>query len=77
MICPILFSKFSDILPVFSCARATGNLRSIGFEVNILSQVQLETLPTRAKSKTLAFPCVDFNRIILLLQALRANFRTS
>ena len=77
MICPILFSKFLDVLPVFTCARATVNLQSIGFEVNIFSQVQLETLPTRAKSKKLGFPCVDFNRIVLVLKALRANFRPS
>ena len=29
MICPILFNKFSDILPAFTCASAIGNLWSI------------------------------------------------
>ena len=77
MMCPISFSKFSDGLPVFACARPTGNLRSIGFGVNILSQVQLETLPTGAKSMKRVFPCVEFNRFILLLEALTTNFRPS
>ena len=37
MICLISFSKFSYVLPAFTCARAIGNLRSISLEVNILS----------------------------------------
>ena len=37
MICLILFSKFSDVLPAFTCARAIGNLSSICLGVNILS----------------------------------------
>ena len=32
----ILFSKFSDVLPAFICARAIGNLWSISLGVNIL-----------------------------------------
>ena len=33
----ILFSKFSDVLHAFDCARAIGNLWNICLEVNILS----------------------------------------
>ena len=36
IICLISFSKFSDVLPAFTCARAIGNLWSICLEVNIL-----------------------------------------
>ena len=35
--CLILFSKFSDVLPAFTCARAIGNLSIICLGVNILS----------------------------------------
>ena len=36
MICLISFSKFSDVLPAFTCARAIGNLWTICLGVNIL-----------------------------------------
>ena len=36
MICLILFDKFSDVLPTFTCASAIGNLCSICLGVNIL-----------------------------------------
>ena len=36
MICLISFSKFSDVLPAFACARAIGNLGSICLGVNTL-----------------------------------------
>ena len=36
MICLILFNKFSDVLPAFTCARTIGNLWSICLGVNIL-----------------------------------------
>ena len=55
------FSKFSDVLPAFTCARAIGNLRSICLGVNILS-------PS---------PCVTFIRNISLSKALRVNCRSS
>ena len=59
IICLISFSKFSDVLPTFTCARAIGNLWSICFGVNILIWLRLETLRSetfatramRAKSK--------------------------
>ena len=57
--------KFSDVLPSCTCARATGNLRSICFGANTLSRV--------AKSERPSFPCIDFNENIPLLKALRVN----
>ena len=36
MICLISFNKFSDVLPAFTCASATGNLWIISLRVNIL-----------------------------------------
>ena len=36
-ICLISFSKFSDVLPAFTCASAIGNIWSICLGVNILS----------------------------------------
>ena len=36
MICLILFNKFSDVLPAFTCPRTIGNLWSICLGVNIL-----------------------------------------
>ena len=36
MVCLISFSKFSDVLPAFTCARAFGSLSSIYLGVNIL-----------------------------------------
>ena len=63
------FSKFSDVLPACTSARANGNLQSICLGANILSRV--------AKSEGRLFPCVDFNGDILLLKALRVNSRSS
>ena len=37
MICLILFEKFSDALPAFTCARPIGNIRNICLEVSLLS----------------------------------------
>ena len=36
MICPVFFSKFSDILPAFTYTSVIGNLWSISLEVSIL-----------------------------------------
>ena len=36
MICLISLSKFSDVLPVFTCLKAIGNLWMMCLEVNIL-----------------------------------------
>ena len=36
MICLISLSKFSDVLPAFTSARAIGNLRGISLVVKIL-----------------------------------------
>ena len=35
MICLISFTKFSDVIPAFTCARAIGNLGIICLGVNI------------------------------------------
>ena len=53
MIWRISFSKFQDVLPTFTCARAIGNLWSICLGLNILrfewpEILQLETLVTSA-----------------------------
>ena len=58
-ICLILFSKFSDMLPAFTCAKAIGNLWSICLGVNIFTP----------------FLYVTFIGNILLLKALRVNSR--
>ena len=39
------FGKFSDVLPVFTCARAIVNLQSICLGVNVVNP----------------FPCIGFN----------------
>ena len=44
MICLISFSKLSDVLPVFTCARAIGNLSSICLGVSILKLEWSENL---------------------------------
>ena len=44
MICMISFSKFSDMLPAFTCARAIGNLWSICLGVNNWGLELSETL---------------------------------
>ena len=61
MIWQITFSKFSEVLPGFACARAIGNLRGISLRVNILS-------PS---------PSVVFIGNIPLLKAFRVNSRPS
>ena len=57
MICLISFSKFSDMLPAFTCPRAIGNLSSICLGVNFFNPL----------------PCVDFIEEIPLLKTLRVN----
>ena len=52
MICLISFSKFSDLLPAFTCARAIGNLQSICLGINIFSCV--------TKSERRVCPCFSF-----------------
>ena len=54
-----------DVLPVFPCARAIGNVWGICLGVNILSHV--------AKSERRPFPCVPFIGNILLLKEFRTN----
>ena len=61
MICLISFSKFSDLLTAFTCARVIGNLWAICLVVSILS----------------ALPLVAFTGYISLLKALRVNSRPS
>ena len=48
MIYRISFSKFSDILPAFTCARAIGNLCSLYLGISILRQERC------SRSKTVA-----------------------
>ena len=55
------------MLPVFTCARAIGNVWSICLGVNFLSHV--------ANSERRPFPCVPFIGNILLLKELRINSR--
>ena len=61
MICLISFSKFSDVSPAFTCARAIGNLwcNCLGVNISSLS------------------PCVAFIGNIPLLKALRDNSQLS
>ena len=61
MVCLISYSKFSDVLPAFTCARAIVNVSSICLGVNILIHL----------------PCLVFIGSIPLLKALRVNFRSS
>ena len=61
MICLFSFSKFLDVLRIFTCARAIGNLWSICLGVNILCCVnsktlRLETLATPANSEERPLP---------------------
>ena len=61
MICLISFSKFSDVLHAFTCARAIGNLRSICLGVDIFNPFP-------------CFPCFpSFIQNIPLLKALRVH----
>ena len=57
----ILFSRCPDVLPVFTCAEAFGNLWSICLGVNILSPLTFVSLIGK----------------IPLLKALRINSRPS
>ena len=50
MTCWILFSRFSDVLPAFICARAIGNPWSICLGLNVVIRI--------AKSKGRPIPCV-------------------
>ena len=65
----ILFNKFSDLLPACTSEKGTSNFQSICLRVNILSRI--------AKSTGGPFSCADFNGNILLLKALKVNFRPS
>ena len=52
----VSFSKFSDVLPAFTCTRAIANIWSICLGVNILiclwsKTLRLETVAMRTKSK--------------------------
>ena len=51
VICLISFSKFSDALPAFTCARAVGNLWRISLRLNILRFEWSQTLTRVAKSE--------------------------
>ena len=51
-ICLISFSKFSNVLPAFTCASAIGNLWSIWLGVNILSCV------AKSEGSPLTFCCL-------------------
>ena len=84
MICLVSFSKFLEVLPAFTYARANGNLWNICLGVNIFNRVLSKTLATRAKSKGHktnipghTFPSVAFIGNIPPLKALRVNSRPS
>ena len=64
MICLTSFSKFSDVLPAFTCARTIGDLWNICLRVNILRLEWSKTLSEKPA------PSV-FIRNILLSKALR------
>ena len=62
MICLISFSKFSDVLPAFTCASAIGNLWKIRLGIHILScfwfkNIRSETLAMQSKMLVSSFPC--------------------
>ena len=64
----ISFSKFSDVLRAFTCARAIGNLWSIWLGGNILSclwsvTLRSDTLATRSKILVIPFPYFLFGNI--------------
>ena len=59
MTCMVSFSKFSDVLSAFTCARAIGNVWSIFLGVNTFK----------------LFLCVSFVGNIPLLKALWVNSR--
>ena len=66
--CLISFSKFPDVLPVFTRASATGNYWSICSGLNILrfewsETLGLKTLATQSKILVITFPC--FGKITL------------
>ena len=58
MICLFSFCKFLYVLPIFTCAKAIGNLWSICLGVNILCCVNSKTL----RSETLATPAKSEER---------------
>ena len=61
----ISFSKFSDVLPDFTCTSAIDSMWSISLGANIRRSI--------AKSERRCFPCVGLNGNIPLLKALRVN----
>ena len=85
IICLFLFSKFSDVLPAFTYARAIGKFWSICLGVNILNCVRSKTLwsktlvtqAKRAKLDGRPLPFVAFIGNIFILNASRFNSRTS
>ena len=63
----ISFSKFSDVLPDFTCPRAIDNLWVICSMDNILSCLRSETLVTRGKSERLKLTYPDVHFLVLPL----------
>ena len=61
MTCLVSFSKFSDVIPAFTCVEAASNLWSISLGVNIFN----------------SFPCFSFTGSIPLLTELTANYEVS
>ena len=84
MICLISFSKFSDVLSAFTCARAIVNLSNICLGVYIfifvyelltvrdLTVGQLSMQATKSKTLIGPFPCLPFGNIPLS-KAFRAS----
>ena len=79
IICLIIFRKFSDILPAFTCARAISNLWSICLGVSILKLEWSETLAIRtmqAKSggSVVPFSCLLKFKIISTILTILFEF---
>ena len=70
MISRILFSKFGDVFPAFTCARAICNHWSICLGVDTLRFERSETLATWAGTPGLTAPSFGYNVNIPLLKTL-------
>ena len=65
IICLISFSKFSDVLPAFTCANVIVNLWSICLRLNILNCLWSNTVATWFKIHVSPFHCFPFGNIPL------------
>ena len=74
MICLISFTKFSDVLPAFTCVSTIGNLWSFCLGGNILSCVGSKTLATWAKSEGMNSPFCCLLKLIIFSTILTILF---